>query len=128
METEDIIGGDFAVTIYRAVEGSPEPMYLTVEVVEGDAPWAICNCGKVVVGPPQQGQSLRCCSAKETDLEWQAASYWVLDAFDEDGNTVELTPDEYRSALEQGEQEAQYEENGGIVLIFPVGCHDDFEA
>jgi len=90
--------GDVTVTVYRPVEGQEEPLFLTVSLVAGDAPWATCRCGKVVVGPPND-LILSCCGVAESTLPWNDGSYWVLDALDEDGNDVTLSPSEYRDAL-----------------------------
>jgi hypothetical protein len=92
--------GDVTVTVYRPLPGVMDPVFLTVALVAGDAPWATCHCGKVVVGPPHPEYFLPCCGVAETTLPWNDGSYWVLDAVDEDGNDVLLTPSEYMDALQ----------------------------
>lgn len=59
-------------------------------------PWAE-DKGRVVFGPP----------IEETDMEslaWETHRYWVIDALDEDGVSVTLTPEEYRVAVEAAEE------------------------
>ena len=91
--------GDLTLTLYRPVKGQPDPLFLTVSVVGGVAPWATCHCGRVVTGPPHEDYTLTCCGVREGTLPWNDGDYWVLEALDEDGNDVELTPPEYRDML-----------------------------
>lgn len=91
--------GDLVLTLYRPVENEPDPMFLTVAVVEGAAPWATCHCGRVVVGPPHGDYVLTCCGVREDTLPWNDGNYWVLEAWDEDGNPVTLSPSEHRDML-----------------------------
>ena len=91
--------GDLTLTLYRPIEGQEEPLFLTVVVVGGVAPWATCLCGHVVTGPPHEDHALTCCGVRENTLPWNDGDYWVLEAVDEDGNPVTLTPTEYRDML-----------------------------
>lgn len=91
--------GDLTFTLYRPVEGEPDPIFLTVVVVGGTAPWATCHCGRVVTGPPHPEHTLTCCGVQEGTLPWNDGNYWLLDAVDEDGNSVELSPSEHRDML-----------------------------
>lgn len=100
--------GDVTVTVYRPIEGQEEPLFLTVALVEGCAPWAACHCGKVVVGPPHPDFILPCCGIAEETLPWNDGSYWVLDALDEDGFDVTLSPSEYRDALDSAADNPVY--------------------
>jgi hypothetical protein len=90
---------DMVVTVYRPIPGCMDPLFLTVGLVAGDAPWATCHCGKVVTGPPHPDFKLTCCGVAETSLPWNDGDYWVMDAADEDGKDVVLTPAEHRDAL-----------------------------
>lgn len=98
-EKSEYMPGDLVLTVYRPVEGHEDPMFITVSVVAGDAPWATCRCGRVVTGPPNSEFILPCCGVSEGTLPWNDGNYWVLDSFDEDGNPVTLTPPEYRDML-----------------------------
>lgn len=91
--------GDLTLTLYRPVEGQEEPLFLTVSVVGGVAPWATCHCGHVVTGPPHEDHALTCCGVQESTLPWNEGDYWVLEALDEDGNEVVLSPSEHRDML-----------------------------
>lgn len=63
-------------------------------------PWANCN-GRVVIGPPTEGV-LTHDGVDMSELEWEAADYWVIEALDESGTEVVLTPDEYASVVRAG--------------------------
>lgn len=91
--------GDVTVTLYRPVDYDPDPVFLTVAAVRGDAPWATCHCGRVVTGPPHEDYTLACCGVAESTLPWNDGDYWVLEALDEDGNPVVLSPSEHRDML-----------------------------
>jgi hypothetical protein len=91
--------GDLVLTLYRAVEGQDEPLFLTVVVVGGATPWATCHCGHVVTGPTHEDYTLLCCGVQENTLPWNDGNYWVLEAVGEDGGSVTLSPAEYRDML-----------------------------
>lgn len=93
------IPGDLVLTLYRRIVGQDDPMFITVSVVEGEAPWATCRCGRVVTGPPNAEFILPCCGVSEGTLPWNDGNYWVLDSIDEDGDPTTLTPSEYREML-----------------------------
>lgn len=59
-------------------------------------PWAN-DGGKVVFGPPIEGTDME-------DLSWETHRYWVVEALDENENPIELSPEEYRLAVETAEE------------------------
>lgn len=76
------------VTVTLESEGKE----LTVHLARGGEqfPWAACK-GRVIIGPPR-GKS-------QESLEWNADDFWVIDAFDESGEAVELDPHNYSRAV-----------------------------
>ena len=65
-------------------------------------PWAECN-GRVVIGPPPSEGTNTSDGVSMDSLAWEVADYWVVEALDEAGAEVTLTPDEYRLAVGDNE-------------------------
>jgi hypothetical protein len=60
-------------------------------------PWA-AHQGRVIIGPPDGS-----CTSDGTpmdSLNWNIAPYWVVEAFDEEGEGVELDPYLYGRAVQ----------------------------
>jgi len=54
-------------------------------------PWAELN-GEVVLGPPVEDTAM-------SELAWQVAPYWVVEAFNDEGEEVKLNPQDYARAV-----------------------------
>lgn len=60
-------------------------------------PWAPYE-GRVLIGPPQP-EALLPDGRPEEELAWTVSDYWVTEAFNEAGEEVQLTPEEYQRAV-----------------------------
>ncbi len=82
------------VTVALETEAGPALVHLA----EGGEqfPWAV-HKGKVILGPP--GDAFTDDGLPFDALQWEVSPFWVIDAVGADGSTVNLTPDEYRTAI-----------------------------
>ena len=77
-------------------------------------PWAVHN-GKVYVGL-FQGVLEEGVTADQ--LSWNVNEYWVVEAFDQNGGCVELTPEQYQEAVTQvGVRKTLPFEEGGFCSV-----------
>lgn len=83
---------------HRAIQRGSQT--LSVYLAQGGEqfPWANCN-GRVLLGPPPIEETLTTDGVDMRDLKWEVADYWVIEALDESGSEVTLTPDEYASVV-----------------------------
>ena len=58
-------------------------------------PWAV-HKGRVIIGPPRGSTSD---GIPLKTLEWNADDFWVIDAFDDQGESVTLDPLNYSRAV-----------------------------
>jgi len=82
---------------------------VTIESAKGDLrvnlarggekfPWAE-HKGRIIIGPPDSSSTSD--GTPMESLEWKIAPYWVVEAFDTEGEIIELTPEEYGRAIQE---------------------------
>jgi hypothetical protein len=64
-------------------------------------PWAECN-GRVLIGPPPEEATMTHDGVDMSSLNWEVSDYWVIEAIDESGSEITLTPEEYASVVRAG--------------------------
>lgn len=78
-----------------------EGQTITAYLAEGGEkfPWAECN-GRVILGPPPEEKTLTHDGVDMGSLAWTVSNHWVVEALDESGAEVTLTPEEYASIMD----------------------------
>lgn len=78
---------------------------ITAYLAEGGEkfPWAECN-GRVILGPPPEETTLTHDGVDMSTLAWTVSDHWVVEALDESGSEVTLTPEEYAAVMQDAKQ------------------------
>lgn len=110
---------------------------VTVRLAPGGElfPWAP-HKGGVVMGPPME-EVLLYDGTPMVSLPWSVNEYWVVDAVDEEGNSVQLTPEEYLSVVTSVESSSDRGESSSWDPLTPwesqtlpdeTMTHEDWEG
>lgn len=78
-----------------AINTSHGPAVVHLAMGGDQFPWAVFD-GRVYVGLFDGELD---CGTRAEALEWNVNDYWVVDAYDQDGNSIELNPAEYKEAV-----------------------------
>jgi len=80
----------------------PDGKPILVHLAEGGEqfPWA-AHKGRVITGPPDGTRTSD--GTPLEDLDWKFDRFWVIEALNENGDEVELTPELYGMAVQTAE-------------------------